>query len=142
MLWTQYQQDKLINVKTSTLWLNWVYPRNVKYALILAYCKYNLGFPQIIVVKVLVVKDPPSNAGAARDTISIPVSGRTPGGGHGNPLQYSCLENPKDRGAWWATQSIGLQRIEQNWSNLACLYELTGQNNHEYNLTNEKKISL
>ena len=34
---------------------------------------------------------------------SIPGSGRSPGGGHGNPLQYSCLENPMDRGAWWAT---------------------------------------
>ena len=34
---------------------------------------------------------------------SIPGWGRSPGGGHGNPLQYSCLESPKDRGAWWAT---------------------------------------
>ena len=34
---------------------------------------------------------------------SIPGSGRSPGGGHGNPLQYSCLDNPMDRGAWWAT---------------------------------------
>ena len=37
------------------------------------------------------------------DLGSIPGSGRPPGGGHGNPLQYSCLENPTDRGAWWAT---------------------------------------
>ena len=37
-----------------------------------------------------------------RDAGSIPGSGRSPGGGHGNPLQYSCLENPMDRGAWWA----------------------------------------
>ena len=37
------------------------------------------------------------------DLGSIPGSGRSPGGGHGNPLQYSCLENPMDRGAWWAT---------------------------------------
>ena len=35
--------------------------------------------------------------------VQSPGSGRSPGGGHGNPLQYSCLENPKDRGAWWAT---------------------------------------
>ena len=41
-----------------------------------------------------------SNAG---DPGSIPGSRRSPGGGHGNPLQYSCLENPEDRGAWWAT---------------------------------------
>ena len=51
----------------------------------------------------LVVKNPPGNAGDARDTSLIPGSGRSPGGGHGNPLQYSCLENTMDRGAWWAT---------------------------------------
>ena len=39
----------------------------------------------------------------AADAGSIPGSGRSPGGGHGNPLWYSCLENPVDRGAWWAT---------------------------------------
>ena len=52
---------------------------------------------------VLVVKNPPANAGAIRDADPIPGSGRSPGGGHGNPLQYSFLENPMDRGAWWAT---------------------------------------
>ena len=46
------------------------------------------------------VKNPPANAG---DGGSIPGSGRSLGGRHGNPLQYSCLENPMDRGAWWAT---------------------------------------
>ena len=51
---------------------------------------------------VLVVKNLPANAGDIRDTSSIPASGRSPGGGHGNPLQYSCLENPMDRGAWRA----------------------------------------
>ena len=45
------------------------------------------------------VKKPPTNAG---DPGSIPGSGRFPGGGNGNPLQYPCLENPTDRGAWWA----------------------------------------
>ena len=48
------------------------------------------------------VKNAPASAGDIRDTDSIPGSGRSPGGGHGNPLQYSCLENPMDRGAWWA----------------------------------------
>ena len=43
------------------------------------------------------------DAGDIRDEGSIPGSGRSPGGGHHNPLQYSCLENPIDRGAWWAT---------------------------------------
>ena len=49
---------------------------------------------------VLVVKNPPAKAGDARDVGSIPGLGRFPGGGHGNPLQYSCLENPRDREAW------------------------------------------
>ena len=49
------------------------------------------------------VKNPPANAGDLRDTGSIPGLGRFPGGGNGNPLQYSCLENPMGRGAWWAT---------------------------------------
>ena len=48
------------------------------------------------------VKNPPANARDARDSDLIPESGRSPGGGHGNSLQYSCLENPMDRGAWRA----------------------------------------
>ena len=47
------------------------------------------------------VKNPPTNAGDLRDASSIPGSGRSPGGGHGNPLQYSFLEDPMDRGARW-----------------------------------------
>ena len=50
----------------------------------------------------LVVKNPPVNAGDVRDVGSMPELGRSPGGGHGNPLQYSCLENSMDRGAWQA----------------------------------------
>ena len=53
------------------------------------------GFPGCSVVKNL-----PANA---EDAGSIPGSGRSPGGGNGNPLQYSCQDNPMDRGAWWAT---------------------------------------
>ena len=49
------------------------------------------------------VKNLPVNAGDVSDVGSIPGSGRSPGGGHGNPLQYSSLENPMDRGAWRAT---------------------------------------
>ena len=52
---------------------------------------------------VLVVKNQPASTGNLRNTGSIPGSERFPGGGHGNPLQYSCLENPMDRGGWWAT---------------------------------------
>ena len=48
------------------------------------------------------LKNPPANAGDVRDPGWIPGLGRSPGGGNGNPLQYFCLENPMDRGAWWA----------------------------------------
>ena len=51
----------------------------------------------------LVVKNLPANAGDVRDMGWIPGLERSPGGGRVNPLQYSCLENPMDRGAWWAT---------------------------------------
>ena len=55
------------------------------------------------------VKNPSANPGDAGDVGSIPGSGRFPGGGYGNPLNYSCLENPKDREAQWAT----VQRITE-----------------------------
>ena len=51
----------------------------------------------------LVIKNPPANAEDIKDADYVPGSGRSPGGGHGNPLQCSCLENPLDRGAWQAT---------------------------------------
>ena len=51
----------------------------------------------------LAVKNPPANPGDTGDVSSNPDLGRSPGGRNGNPLQYSCLENPTDRGAWWAT---------------------------------------
>ena len=53
----------------------------------------------------LAVKNPPGNAGDLRGSMPglMPGSGRSPGGGHGKPFQYSCLENLMDRGAWWAT---------------------------------------
>ena len=51
----------------------------------------------------LVVKNPPANVEDIKDMGSVIGSGRSPGGGNGNPLQYSFLENPMDRGAWWAT---------------------------------------
>ena len=63
---------------------------------------------------VLVVKNPPAKAGDIRDTGSIPGSGRSPGRGHGNPLHYSFMENPMDRGAWWAT----VHRVSKSWTKL------------------------
>ena len=60
----------------------------------------------------LLVKNWPANAGDVKDASLIPRSGRSPGGENGNPLQYSCLENPMDRGAWQA--AVG--RVVQSWT--------------------------
>ena len=62
----------------------------------------------------LVVKNLPANAGDIRDAGLIPGLSRSSGGGHGNPLQYSCLENPKDRGAWQAT----IHGVAKSWTRL------------------------
>ena len=59
-----------------------------------------------------VVKNPPANAGDARDEGSVPESGRSPGEGNGNPLQYSCLENPMEKGTWWAM----VQGVTKSWT--------------------------
>ena len=61
----------------------------------------------------LVVKNPPAAAGDAKDTSLIPGLGRSPGEGNGNPLHYSCLENPMDRGAWQATV-YGVTRVKHD----------------------------
>ena len=60
----------------------------------------------------LVVKSLPANAGGIRDSGSIPGSRKSPGGGHGNPLQHSYLENPMDRGAWWDYSSWGHKKSD------------------------------
>ena len=70
----------------------------------------NLHFPGSSVGK-----NSPANTG---DTGSIPGSGKSPGEGHGNPLQYACLENPKDRGTWWATVH-GVAKLDM--TELACI---------------------
>ena len=57
-----------------------------------------------------VVKNPPASAGDIRDSGSIPKLGRSPAGGHGDPIQYSCLENAMDRGAWQAA----VHRVTKN----------------------------
>ena len=58
------------------------------------------------------VKNSPANAGDIREAGSTSGTGRSPGGGHGNPLQYSCPENPMDRGAWWAT----VHGVAKSWT--------------------------
>ena len=60
----------------------------------------------------LVLKNLPGNAGDIKDVGSIPGSGRSPGGGHGKPAQYSCLENPMDREAWWST----VHKVAESWA--------------------------
>ena len=62
----------------------------------------------------LVVKILLANSGDGKDVAWIPGSGRSPGGGHGNPLQYSCLESPMDRGAWRAA----VHGVPQCWTRL------------------------
>ena len=70
------------------------------------------------------VKNSSANAGDTKDVSSMPSLGRYPGGGNGKPLQYSCLENPMDRGTWWATVH-GVTKSQTRLSNWACtIYHL------------------
>ena len=74
---------------------------------IYSYLKFIRGFQVTLVVKNL-----PASAGDMRDMDSIPGSGRFPEGGNGNPFQYSCLENPMDRGAWWGYGPQGHKELD------------------------------
>ena len=74
-------------------------------------------------------KEPAYNAG---DPGSIPRSGRSLGKGNGNPLQYSCLENSMDRGAWWAIQSIGSQTVRHDWATNTHVCVHTHTNTHTH----------
>ena len=71
------------------------------------------------------IKNLPASVGDIRDMGSIPGLGRSPGGGHGNPLQYSCLENPTDREAWW----VAVHRVTKSWTLLKqlCTHNLDGK---------------
>ena len=85
---------------------------------ILKRATWRLGFPGGSVVKNL-----PANAGDSSDSGSVPGLGRSLRGGNGNPLQYSCLGDPMDRGAWWATVQ-GSQRVGYHWgTEHACVHE-------------------
>ena len=93
----------------SVVWRGGLFPRGVKTGSVHLWIRAGLGphscneLEWALSQVVLEVKNPPAKAGDGRDTGSIPVLGRSPGQGHGNPLQYSCLENLMDRAAWWAT---------------------------------------
>ena len=95
-------------------WLNpfAVHLKLSEHCLLIGYTPVRNGASQVM----LVVKNLPANAGDLRDAGSIPGSGRFPGGGHRNPLQYSCLENPRNSGVWWATvpRVIESDRTEVN----------------------------
>ena len=85
-----------------------------------------LGFPGSTVVKNL-----PDNAGDTRDTISVPGSGRFSEEGNGKPLQYSCLGNPMDRGAWWAI----VQGVTKSLTGLSlCVHAHTHTHTHTHTL--------
>ena len=75
----------------------------------------HVGLPRWLSGKKKKKKDPPVNAGNARDMSSILGSGRSPGGGNGNPIQGSCLENSIDRGAWWIT----VHGVTKSWTRLS-----------------------
>ena len=70
----------------------------------------NLGASQVA----LAVKNPPAKSGVVRDAGLIPGLGRSPGGGHSNPLKYSCLENPMEGEAWWTID----HRVTKSWTRL------------------------
>ena len=76
------------------------------------------------------VKNPPADAGDTRDLGLIPGSGKSPGVGYGNPLQYSCLENPMDRGTWWATVHGGCKesnRTEVTLNACTTIYKINSK---------------
>ena len=92
-------------------------------------------------------KEPACNVGDAKDVGSILGLGRSPGGGHGNLLQYSCLGNPLDRGAWWAT----VHKVTKNWTRLkipsmhACILSGTifhslGKEENSHSLENNAEL--
>ena len=71
-----------------------------------------VSFIKKLIVVVLLVENPPASAGDIRDTGLIPGLGISPEEGNGNPLQYSYLENPVDREAWWVT----VYRVAKSWT--------------------------
>ena len=75
-----------------------------------------------------VVKDPLANVGDERDVGSIPGSGRSHGVGNGNPLQYSCLGNPMDRGAWWAL----VHGVTNSWTQVSTHKTRVGKREYKF----------
>ena len=101
----------------------------------MAFPQISWGFPGGTVVK-----NPPANAGDVRDMGLIPGSGRSSGGGNGNPLQYSCLENSMDRGAWWAELKVG--RAAENLCVCVCLCGCGGIVHRRHRGCGTKNLSI
>ena len=98
---------------TYTLYITYLILRCITYTHIFAYISHRIGASQVA----LVVKNPPVNARDVRDMGSNPRLGRSPGGGHGNPLQYSCMENPMDKRDWQAK----VHGVTKMWTRLKWL---------------------
>ena len=95
-------------LKILTFWMSWILQAFIPSLSLLLkllswYLLKKILHKKFYLQVALVIKNPPASAGDAREASSIPGAGRSPGEGNGNPRQYSCLENPMDREAWWAT---------------------------------------
>ena len=113
--------DQKENITDNWQNLNKSYNLNTLYQVMFFFKKISILYIDEIYIliiwvsQVAVVKNPPANGEDTEDTDLIPGSGKFPGGGDGNPLQYSCLENPMDRGAWWAT----VHGVAKSWARLS-----------------------
>ena len=87
----------------------------------------------------LVVKNLPASAGDTRDEGLIPGWGRSPGGGNSNPLQYSCLENPMDKGTWWAT--VHSVTKSQTWPKRLIVHTRTHSRTHTHTHTHAQRLT-
>ena len=84
-----------------------------------------------------------ANAGDLRDTGSIPGLGRSPGRGHGNPVQYSCQTNPMDKEAWWAiVHRVTKSQTQLQWLNTAQLLSLSDPSTTPWTLANHTPLSM
>ena len=105
--WRQLSRWEMTLAKTTVV-VPWIYSRKRQQDFF-QWIRFEYVRERLTSQVVLVAKNLPTNAGDTRDADSIPGSGRSPGGGHGSPLQCSCLENPTDRGACWIAQGTSTQ---------------------------------
>ena len=111
---TKTSPNKGAGSKRGDVWILWL-PVSVGPALLTEVLETVFLIRCRLLVPLVVNKETSANEGDIRDTGLIPGSERSPGGGHGNPLQYSCLENCMDRGAWWATvHGVAKKRLSRH----------------------------